>query len=337
MAAQELRIGNQAAYFRKAISTPTFDSESVLTRDAFLYAKLWLKRNCKEAIPYWTQAENYFQASKILPVESAPLTSYYCFLNAAKALLVVKGKPFTDRHGVSGEQIPESKRALSNETITIQKSGVLSSLASYLNEPEEDAAHSLSDLLGNLPFIHRAYRHTFKSKQELFIPVRNLVYRKHPSDNRIWVTADVTGRFADGRTMKTLPNHLERDLGYSEEEYVIRPRRRKRWYSRGDNEVQKQAAFQRLNSMHRKLRLDFCYISAPLSLWYLKRRVNSTKAIRRYGMTIIMAAMHRLSELSRYDPGGLNSYFDGQANWLLTELIELGPQQFIDELVCEMT
>ena len=50
-----------------------------------------------------------------------------------------------------------------------------------------------------------------------------------------------------------------------------------------------------------------------------------------------MAAMHRLSELSRYDPEGLMTYLEGKENWLLTEFIELGPLQFIDELVCEMT
>jgi YaaC-like protein len=50
-----------------------------------------------------------------------------------------------------------------------------------------------------------------------------------------------------------------------------------------------------------------------------------------------MAAMHRLSELSRYDPAGLIRYLDGKENWLLTEFIDLAPMQFIDEPVCEMT
>jgi YaaC-like Protein len=59
--------------------------------------------------------------------------------------------------------------------------------------------------------------------------------------------------------------------------------------------------------------------------------------LQRYSLTLIMAAMHRLSELSRYDPEGLMTYLEGKENWLLTEFIELGPLQFIDELVCEMT
>ncbi len=52
---------------------------------------------------------------------------------------------------------------------------------------------------------------------------------------------------------------------------------------------------------------------------------------------MIMAIMHRLSELSKYDPKGLSIYLDSQANWLLTEFIQLAPSQFINEIICEMT
>lgn len=79
------------------------------------------------------------------------------------------------------------------------------------------------------------------------------------------------------------------------------------------------------------------YISALPDLWYIKRDIGGARRIARYTLTLIMAAMHRLSELSRYDPRGLMSYLEGKENWLLTEFIELAPSQFIDELVCEMT
>jgi YaaC-like Protein len=79
------------------------------------------------------------------------------------------------------------------------------------------------------------------------------------------------------------------------------------------------------------------YISASPDLWYIKREMAGAKPLRRYTLTLIMAAMHRLSELARYDPQGLMRYLEGKENWLLTEFIELAPMQFIDELVCEMT
>jgi hypothetical protein len=122
--APELRLGNRTVYFRKAIRTPDFESERVLARDGFEFADLWLTRNCPGALPYWTQARAYYKASLNLPAQSSPLTIYYCFLNAVKALLLVKGVEFSDRHGVSGE-FESSKRSLTNEKITFQPVGVL--------------------------------------------------------------------------------------------------------------------------------------------------------------------------------------------------------------------
>jgi hypothetical protein len=132
MSAPELQIGNRAAYFRKAIRTPEFASERVLARDAFQFAALWLKRECPKALPFWDQARSYYVASTDLPVQSSPLTSYYCFLNAAKALLTVKGVNFSNYHGVSGEFTRASKRALSNEKIAFKGGGILPALSKLL-------------------------------------------------------------------------------------------------------------------------------------------------------------------------------------------------------------
>jgi len=85
------------------------------------------------------------------------------------------------------------------------------------------------------------------------------------------------------------------------------------------------------------MRRNFVYISASPVPWYLKRAVAGTRPIERYDLTLAFAAMHRLSELSRYDPRGLMRYLEGKENWLLTEFIELAPMPFLDELVCEMT
>ena len=190
MPAPELRIGNRTAYFRKAITTPDFGSERVLARDAFEFAELWLTRNCKDALPYWSQARAYYRASLALPAQSSPLTIYYCFLNAAKALLLVKGVEFSDRHGVSGD-FEASKRSLRNEKILFQGGGVLASLSKHLKEEEPETEHSLTEVLSNLPYIHRAFRYTFRSHPEMFIPMRNVVYRKHATDGYVWLSADI--------------------------------------------------------------------------------------------------------------------------------------------------
>jgi len=333
--APEFIIGNRTAYFRKAIKTPDFSSERVLARDAFQFAELWLARECPKALPFWDQAKSYYSASKHLPAQSSPLTSYYCFLNAAKSLLTVKGVDFSDYHGVSGKFDPLSKRLLHNEIVEFKGGGIIPAVSKLLGEEETSDSHSLKEILSQLPFIHRAYRYTFRTQPELFIPLRNVVYRKG-SDGYIWITARIEGRFADGRSLKYIPNHFEVDEGYTTE-CVIRTKKRIKWFGRSTTKADQQLAHDRLNRYHQRLRQHLVYISASPDLWYIKRNMAGAANIRRYSLTLIMAAMHRLSELSRYDPEGLSKYLKGKENWLLTEFIELAPIQFIDELVCEMT
>jgi hypothetical protein len=49
------------------------------------------------------------------------------------------------------------------------------------------------------------------------------------------------------------------------------------------------------------------------------------------------AAMHRLSELARYEPMKLSKHFEGQHNWLLSEFIARSPVQVLDEISAEIT
>ncbi|MFC2284260.1 MAG: YaaC family protein [Corynebacterium matruchotii] len=64
---------------------------AVLATDSWNFVDLWLKRNSEnKAQFYWQQAQNFYNASLNLPKTSSPLTLYYCFLNATKALLITK-------------------------------------------------------------------------------------------------------------------------------------------------------------------------------------------------------------------------------------------------------
>jgi hypothetical protein len=244
MPAPELQIGNRTAYLRKAICSPDFSSERVLARDAFQFAELWLQRECPIALPFWNQARSYYLASRNLPAQSSPLTSYFCFLNAAKSLLTVKGVDFSDYHGVSGQFDPISKRALSNEKIAFKGGGILPALSRFLQEEETTDEHTLKDVLSNLPFIHRAFRYTFRSYPELFIPLRNVIYRKGGGDY-VWITAKIEGRFANGRSLASLPEQFEIDRGYTDE-CVIRTSRRIKWFGHRASKEDKQRALVRL-------------------------------------------------------------------------------------------
>jgi hypothetical protein len=336
MPAVDLKIKNRRAHFRKSITSPQFNSDSVLARDAFEFVELWLARNCREALPFWKQAKAYSEASRILPTVSAPLTLYYCFLNCTKALLMVKGEEFKDVHGVSGNWDPSSRRTIANELINIKSTGIVSSLSSYLGESNREAEFSLKRALGNLPFIHRAYRHTYTAAKELFIPIKNPVYKRHPTDAYIWFSAEIEGRSADNRTLRALPSFLERDTGY-EDACIIRSKKRYKWFRHGASEDDKAKGMRNLWALHRRMRRNILFISAPVDLWYVRKSPNDGSSIDRSNLVITLAAMHRLSELSRYDPAGLSKYLDSHVNWLVSEFIRLSLSQFVDEISCEIT
>ncbi|WP_213584266.1 YaaC family protein [Paenibacillus sp. J2TS4] len=71
--------------------------------------------------------------------------------------------------------------------------------------------------------------------------------------------------------------------------------------------------------------------------WYIRRSQNGDKWINRSPLTLSFAAMHRLSELSRYNPMILRGYLSGRHNWIVTEFIQKSPYQFINEIASEIT
>src|SRR5689334_8168542 len=128
MAVQPIRIKTKKIRPHKAVHDAQFEVRSVLTMDPFNYVDLWLRREHKEdAIFYWRQAEAFYRASRNLPIESSPLVLYYCFMNAAKALLSAKNVAFTPIHGVGAHRMrgENSKVVLSNEGLKIKNEGTV--------------------------------------------------------------------------------------------------------------------------------------------------------------------------------------------------------------------
>lgn len=319
----------------KTTVNPDWGIDTVLVTSTWDYVALWLKRegHGKEALLYWEQAKSFFEATKILPKTSAPLTAYYCFLNAVKCLLTVKGVVFTERHGISGWN-KTGKVSLSKELVNFQNSGILSSLCSYLGEPVHKNVYSLKDIFYNLSCIHRAYHLTFVSEQELFTPIKNPSYVRAPASKKSWFTAVIDDQDVHAHTLALLPNGYERDMG---DPSVFRIRRKKRFdWIRGP--ANKADNINRLNKYHLETRRNLFYIYSPSRLWYIKRKKsNLQNVIDRSNLPLIFSAMHRLSELARYTPDYLAKHFDSQHNWLLSEFIEVSPSQFIDEISSEIT
>ncbi|MDB4396327.1 YaaC family protein [bacterium] len=336
MPAQTIKFLNKQLFVHKAIGSPDFNSNTVLTNDPWQYVNLWLKREkIPDACFFWNQAQGFHTATKNLPPTSAPLTAYYAILNATKALLISKNQDFGNRHGVSGER-KEGRTALTNEMVIFQKRGVHAGLREYLNEQvlNANAKFTLKDLFYNMPFIHRAFRLTFPSMTELFIPIQNPRFVKKPKSAEAWFCAEIQGaQYQNGHTLNKLPNGYQLDTNFSGN-WTIRKKQRFKWQHAAKNQSLNK---DRLTNYHRKVRQHVCYIHGSSRLWYIKRKPISKGYLKFQNMTLIYAAMHCLSELARYSPDQLNRHFDSQHNWLLTEFISMALEQFIDDIASEIT
>ncbi|WP_316158437.1 MULTISPECIES: YaaC family protein [unclassified Bradyrhizobium] len=332
MSIEHIGIGTKALGLTKAVNNSNFSMKTVLTLDPFNYVDLWLRRERKEeALHYWRQSRDFHRAAQGLPIESAPLVLYYCFMNAAKALLSAKGITFDPRHGVGPHRMrgPNSKVVLSNEGIGIRPNGIVPALAGYFNEPETRRNHSLEDVLYNLIYIHRTYCLSYPKRKERFLPLKNLAFCRDSISGNVRLLAEIV-EGVDWNSYKTsLPTEVEPAMDGSPSVQSVSSIQ---WTTASRPTDAELESLQRLNS---ELRRVFHYINGSHTLWYLK--TSGSYEIRRSPLTLTLSAMHRLSEICRYKPSELRSFLDGQKNWLLSEFVAMAAPQFLDEIACEMT
>jgi len=331
MAAVELVYKKSELAIQRAIVEPRFGDPKVLTSDRWTYVDLWLRRNAKgsDASFFWEQGRQFYIAAQALPIIASPLLLYYYFLNCTKALLAAKGHQSNPQHGVSGTG-RAGRTSLSNEIVYFKTRGVLPALCRYYGEDPGPADYTLKSLLYNLAFVHRAYTLTY-AEPELFLSIDRPYYVRKNKSSEAWLCFEAEEKYDDERILATLPRRFERDAGY--EECQLRSTRRFRWVAKRGRETQN---ISNLKSYHQKDRFHLQYI-AGFDTWYLKRRISGAAMVDRHSTVIMFAAMHRLSELSRYNPLRLSKILDTHRNWLVAEFIQSAPLQFLDEISCEIT
>lgn len=235
---------------------------------------------------------------------------------------------FSEKHGVGGE-FNGSKVSLASEKVHLSDSGILGALCMYFSEPA-DVDVDLKSILYNLPFVHRAFSLTFTSVKESFVPIKNEKFIKHPDEERAWFSFELKERVeSESKFLKFLPDIFEKDGGISDS-LVLRTK--KRIELNGSLETQ----LGKFRGLNKTLREHLHFISGPTRLWYLKV-TGSNLYLKRSQLTLILAGMHRLSEMSRYDPQLLGKHLESQHNWLLSEFIGKSSEQFINEISCEIT
>jgi hypothetical protein len=335
MSFAEIRLRGREIGPHKGVVNPLLTSRNVLTNSPWTFVALWLKRNKKpRALFYWEQAEEFHRASVGLPLRSAPLLLYYCFMNAAKALLVAKGTSFDERHGVSAHPrvVTGGKRTFAGEGVRIHSNGILPSLSAYYGETEATSTHTLQQLFFNMVFIHRTYCLTYSSQKEMFLPLANCGYVYDTRSKEVFFKANIANNIPFGRAIKKIPSSFVAAPLIGPR--AIRSVSSLNWRKPGRPTT---ANVNDLISFNRSLRQEVHFINGAQTLWYLRSRVIGPKLLNRQLPTLILAAIHRLSEICRYQPLQLDSLLNGQKNWLLSEFIQMSADQFIDEIASEMT
>lgn len=331
----KLEISKKPLTLRKAKISPNFESKSVLVKDPFEYVNLWLRRNKHtDALFYWQQAKEFYEASLLLPLTAAPLTNYYCFLNATKALLNAKGIDFNNWHGLKG-RAKNKQVGLHNEEVTLCMGGVFPELCQYLEQPiNAKTEYSLRQILYNLVYIHRSYCLTYPkdSNKELFIPVDNDYFKRDSNERKIYFVAELDKSFANGHTGNKISSIFSSEK--LEENRTVQFLEALEYQN--SFSIKKLIKNESFIDFHKRIRLNMQYIAGSSKRWYIKR--NDVENVIDLGsLPLAMAAMHRLSEMSRYDPLRLSKTLDSSCNWLLSEFIRNSPLQFIDEIASEIT
>lgn len=335
---KELSINGKPCELMKAIRYPKYGSKTILTDSSWEYVSLFLKRqSCpgiREASLYWEQAHNFYVASLSLPDSARPLTSYYCILNAAKALLKTQNIPDKqlNHHGISTVRAENNKTNLKDAKTSVKGGGVLPELSKYYQCNMTPDNYCIFDLMYNIPCIHRAFCVTF-SKPEIFIPISHPVFVKKDQSMEAWLKCTVTGRYANDVSLKSIPSQFEHDIGVKNE-YLLRRKKRFNWDIHKDIGSRKS----KLQTYHEKIRQHIFYINSESKLWYIKKHINDADPLSMTtSAVLIFCVFHWLSELVRYDPVLFQKYMKSKQNWLMHEFINKGLDQFIDEISCEIT
>ena len=209
--------------------------------------------------------------------------------------------------------------------------GILPSLCKYLEEPDNAGKNfTLKDIFWQIPFIHRAYCLTYKGATELFIPLNNQCFMRRDGSKEAWFQAEIDKKYINAHTKKSIQPGFE--LYNHDGVYEIRRKRRFNWSGREINNSIKQ-----FSRYHKQIRRKIIPIYASTNRWYLKKSVSCHDKLMNSQLVLIFAAMHRLSELSRYDPIALSGHFNVNHNWLLAEFIKSSPGQFVFGIASEIT
>lgn len=344
---------------RKAYRDADLSSHTVLTDDVFQYVDFFFKthkKNIKNSsgkkidqhyLFYWQQSKNFYNATKMLPIESSSLPMYYCMLNAVKAYLLYNANNYDElkgelsKHGLKEGNTDSDEHPLCLDSIYVRRDmrGVFSAFSKKIQgdfdtlwSSGKSSAISLKQLMYQIPFVHSAYISTYRTprKNEKFIPLfpnqsPRFMYSR---DRKIRLVVDLDRHYFK-QNATTIPDEVKTAFP---DELLVNESNAFQLVSR-DSYAKREIACK-----YNELRDMFSYIKADRRIWYLKKKpLNSSDIDNINSMSLEIAIVHRFSEIVRYKPEQMVKLLAGKENWLIHEFLSLALDQFMDEIACEIT
>ncbi|MGI6153067.1 MAG: YaaC family protein [Christensenellaceae bacterium] len=364
-----IHFRNKLLCMQKSYTWQEYRKQTVLTNDLFTFVSFYYTTH-KKAMKYqdttlktkygnatqfhyefyWKQAKVFYDSAKSLPDESAPLAAYYCMLNAAKSYIAFKKEHVDDfvgdfgLHGLNEDNNADGEN-LATINIKHKQKGVFPLFAELLDSDftqkwPAGTPFSLKSLLYNLPFVHRTFSMTYNAKnkkvEELFLPLNVSDSPKYykANDGKAYLVIDLEKNYF-ATNAQTIPSAIAATL--PSELRILDDTGFKLISTDGSTKYQDSISSE-IKLYTQKCRKFMSYIKGSHRLWYLKRSLlPSADVLNLCNMTLIMASMHRVSEIVRYKPEQLLRLMQSKENWLLHEFITLALDQFIDEIACEIT
>lgn len=366
---EQMKWEGRSLWIMRPYKKADYSVDPILTNSIFNFVDSWLQKNSKpnpgqpfssgdNPLYYWRQACNFYRAADGVSFEVKPLLNYYCILNAVKALLCLNKKDVkSKKHGVYWKKDPSQTGLQMYEIEFLDEDTIHRQLREHVGDGMAKEKYDAKKLFYNLVCVHRAYTFTYKNEESLFLPVDKLkLYRKNGKHQSITITMDLVLNHDLKSCVKSIPSSIfqlttrstddwkkiekmsesdQIDWAIENKKFFIRDRRTTEW----DDSWTDEDKIKKLQAYHVKIRPLFQYISADSPIWYLKKENPSNPdIINRSSMTITFALFHWLSELVRYNPEEFSNLVNkSECSWLITEFIEVGFNQFIDEIAAEIT
>lgn len=192
---------------RWKIQSRVFASDPLNVVENYIYSSDLLTARRKEALAYFSQARDFYTASKASDVRSSKsLLIYYCFMNLLKSYLLTKGTYPTlgdTHHGLSLDfstvkSKPTTAKLKAFKTYTNGAGELKINLFEELLKifkpaglPESPVEIKIRDISSQVLLGHRLWCHA-ANRKERFVNVEHIAMKHDKEDNEIWANIELS-------------------------------------------------------------------------------------------------------------------------------------------------